>query len=481
MANSVMADMKIKREDLNPATVQLEISCSEDQIKSGFEKAVRELGKKVRVPGFRPGKAPKHMIEEGLNPQALYEKAADVIIRAAYDEVLEKESIKPDGMPSVDISMFHRGGETLDDGKIATPTFDFKMKVPLAPVVELADYKGLQAQKPAVEVTDDEINHQIDELRRGAGKKSEVTTRGIQEGDAVVLSLSVDWDANDTRSFMVIAGQTFPGLDKAIMGMSTDDVKVEELSFPDSFQHEAWKGQKLKTKILVKSVSAFQLPDLTDEFAAAFNFDNVDALKERVREGITTVKQNMVKDMVRDQLLDSLLEKSTVHVADNTWEGVVDRRIRELGAELERNNATFAQYFEANNLTEEQFMDSLRDEAKVNVRRALIIQRLFQDHGMKIENSDVDFHFRQVLAENNVPQDQVDAFTKQYGGQVREEIIFRAMASKVTDLLIENAKVEEVKGSTGGKAPAKASSKSAKAEPKAEKAPAKGTKKPAKK
>jgi len=477
MANSVMADMKIKREDLNPATVQLEISCTEDQIKSGFDKAVRELGKKVRVPGFRPGKAPKHMMEEGLNPQALYEKAADLIIRSAYDQILERESLKPDGMPSVDITMFHRGGETLDDGKTAEPTFDFKMKIPLVPVVELADYKGLAAQRPAITVTDEEVNHQIDELRRGAGKKSEVTNRGIQEGDAVVVALSVDWDANDTRSFMVIAGQTFPGLDKAIMGLSTDDVKVEELEFPESFQHEAWKGQKLKTKILIKSVSAFQLPELTDEFAAAFNFDNVDALKGRVHEGIKAVKDNMVKDMVRDQLLDSLLEKSTVHVADNTWEGVVDRRIRELGAELERNNANFEQYFQANNLTEEQFMESLREEAKVNVRRALIIQRLFQDHGMKIENSDVDFHFRQVLAENNVPQDQVDAFTKQYGGQVREEIIFRAMASKVTDLLIENAKIEEVTGGTG----TKSSSKSAKSEPKADKAPAKGTKKPAKK
>lgn len=464
MSTTGLSEMQVTREDINPATVRLAISCTAEQISAGFDRALRELGKQVKVPGFRPGKAPRKMVEEAVNPQALYENAADMIIRKAYEQAAKQFDLKPEGVPSVDLQQFYRGGETTEDGKTADPTLQFTIKIPLAPVVELADTKGLQAQRPAVTVSEEEVDYQIEELRRGQGTKREVSDRGIQDGDAVVLSLSAD-DA-DPRSFMVIAGQTFPDLDKALQGMAGDDVKSETLSFPDNFQHEAWKGKKLKTKIAVKSVTSFQLPELNDEFAKGYNIDNVEALRERVREGIQRVKDNAVRDMVRDQLLDTLLEKSTVHVAENTWESVVDRRIRELGAELQNRGMDYEQHFKANNLTEEEFLEQLRADAKLNVHRAVVIQKIFQDNGMTISQDDLNGFFRQVLAENNVAPENTESFTKEFGAQIREEVIFRAMTSKVTDYLIEHAEISE-SGSPAEK-PAK---------PKAAKKPASETKK----
>jgi trigger factor len=480
MGNAVVSEMKVERKDLNPSTVQLAIECSEEQIKAGFDRALRELSKKVKIPGFRPGKAPKAMVEEAVNPQALYENAAENIVRKAYETAAENEKLQPEGQPSVDITEFYRGGEKLEDGKIADVSFKFTVKVPLAPVVELGEIKGLKAMQPPVDVTDEEISHQIDELRRGQGKKSEVSDRGIQEGDAVVLSLTVN-DDEASRSFMVIAGQTFPDLDKAMLGLATDDVKAATLNFPENFQHEAWKGQKLKAKISIKSVSAFQLPELDDEFAKGYNFDNIDALKERVRDGITQVKNNAVRDMMRDQLLDAVLESSTVHVADNTWESVVDRRIREMGQELQSRGTTFEAYFKANEVTEEEFMDQLKNDAELNVRRAVVIQKLFVDHKMTYDQGDVNVIYQQVLAENNVPQDQVESFTKQYGAQIREEVIFRAMTNKVTDLLIENAQITVGMPGEGAEKKKKPAAKGEKAEAKPSKTTKDATKKAPKK
>lgn len=441
MSTTGLSEMQVTREDINPATVRLAISCTPDQIEAGFDRALRDLGKKVKVPGFRPGKAPRKMVEESINPQALYENAADVIIRKAYEQAARDFDLKPEGVPTVDLQQFYRGGETTEDGKTAEPTFNFTIKVPLAPVVELAETKGLQAQSPAVTVSDEEIDYQIEELRRGQGTKREVSDRGIQDGDAVVLSLATSDD--DARSFMVIAGQTFPDLDKALLGMSGDDVKSETLNFPDNFQNEAWKGKKIKTKIAVKSVTAFQLPALDDEFAKGYNFDNIDALRERVREGIRQVKENAVRDLVRDQLLDSLLTKSTVHVAENTWESVVERRVRELGAELQSRGSSFEEHLKSNNVTEEEFMEQLKADAQINVHRAVVIQKIFQDNGMTIGADDLNEFFRQVLVENNVAPENVDAFSKEYGAQIREEVVFRAMTSKVTDFLIEHADIAE--------------------------------------
>lgn len=425
--------MKVKREDLNPCTVRLEITCGSDQVKSGFDRALKDLSKQIRVPGFRPGTAPRKMVEDAVNPQALFETAAEHVVRKAFDAAIQQENVKPDGPPAIEITKFERDSHECE----------FNAKIPLPPVVELSDYRGLNAVRPKVEVTDEEIEAQIDEIRRRQGKKQEVTDRGIQPGDAAVINLQASSDESDSRTFMVIAGQTFAGLDEAMTGMSTDEVKVVKLDFPASFQHEAWKGKKVEVRLSVKSVSAVKMPDLDDEFAKGMDFGNVDELKSRVKDAITDAKHNMVKDMLRDQLLDSLLGQSKVQVADTTWESVVVRRVQELTEELGRRNSNLEEYCKANGMTIDEFRASLEKEALVNVQRAVVIQKIFSDNGMKIESNDVDRHFRHILAENKIEPEKADAFAKEYAQQIREEIVFRAMASKVTDLLVEHAKIEE--------------------------------------
>jgi len=480
MSTAVTSDLTIKREDLNPCTVKLLVSCPTDAVTAGFDKAIRDLGKRISVPGFRKGMAPRKMVEDALNPQAVYETAAENIVRKAFDKALEQSELKPEGQPNVEISKFYRGGEPLEEGGTAEPTMEFTMTVPLAPVVELADYKGLEAQRPEIAVSDEEIDAQIEELRRRQGKKQEVTDRGVQEGDAAVINLKADGEEGDGRTFMVIAGQTFEGLDKALVGMNTDEVKSAKLDFPENFQHDAWKGTKQSVRILVKSVTAIQMPDLDDAFAKGFDIDNVAELRERVKEGITTAKDNMASEMVRDQLLDNLLGASTVHVADNTWQSVVMRRAEEMQQELAQRGATLEDYVKANGMTLEEFQKNLEGEALVNVKRAVVIQKIFNENDMKITDEDVAVHFRQILAENNVPANQVEDFSRQFGGQIREEIIFRAMATKVTALLLEHAKITTLKAGEAPKATKPAKATKAKKE-EGEEAPAtkssKGTKK----
>ncbi|MDI9641304.1 trigger factor [Kamptonema cortianum] len=465
MSSAVTSEMQIRREDLNPCTVKLDIVCTPEQVKAGFDKAVRELSKKVNVPGFRKGMAPKKMVEDMLNPQALYETAADHVVRKAYQEALERESLTPDSTPSVDISKFYRGGEPTEDGKVAEATMEFSLKVPLKAIVELADTKGLQAERPPITVTDEEVEAQIEELRRRSGKKAEVTDRGIQDGDAAVVNLKSDKDETDERTFMLVAGQTFPELDAVLKGMTVEEVKSATLNFPETFQHEAWKGKSLKVRITVRSISTNKMPELDDAFAQSFSIESVDSMKEQIREGIKQAKEEMAKEMLRDQLLDDLISKSKVHVADTTWESVVARRLNDFGTELQNRNLTPEDYFKSSGLTEDEFRANLEKEAKVNVERAVVIQKIFQDNGMKIEAADIDAQFRRILAENNVPQDKVDQFAQQYGAQIREEIMFRVMASKVADLLIESAQITEASGEKAPKAPkpkAKATSKSGK-------------------
>lgn len=426
--------MKVSREDLNRATVLLTIECSADQVKAGFDKAVKKLGKKVRVPGFRPGMAPKKLVEEALNPQALFETAAQNIVEEAYSSAIEKEGVEPNGMPSIDITKFER----------EDPACEFTAKVPLKPIVELGEYKGLKAERVVVTVTDEEVEAQIEEMRRRGGEKKEITDRGVQEGDVAVVNIKVDKEEGDGRTFMIVAGQTFAGLDKAIAGMNPEDSKSVTLEFPESFQHKEWAGSKKKSTVSIKSISAVEMPELDDEFAQGFQAENVDDLKSKVKDAIESAKERSSEEMLRDNLLDLLLQSSEVEVAENTWEQVVNRRMQELEQEGQRVGKSLEEYIQANGMDVEEFTTNLTEEAKVNVRRAVIIDKIFQENKMEVTNEDVGLHMTQIAMENRVPRDKFEEFVKQYGPQLREEVIFRTMANKVTDLLVEHAQITEV-------------------------------------
>lgn len=447
MSSAVSSDMQVKREDLNACTVLLEVSCSADQVKAGFDKAVKKLGKKVRIPGFRPGLAPKKMVEEALNPQALFETAAEEIINTAYKAALEKESLEPNGYPAIDITKFEK----------EEPTCEFTAKVPLKPVVELAEYKGLEANKVAVSVSDEEVEQHIEEFRRRGGEKKEVTDRGVQEGDVAVVTIKVDGEEGEGRTFMIVAGQTFADLDKALTGMDTEDTKSVTLNFPESFQHKGWAGSKKKATVSVKSISAVQLPDLDDDFAKSLNTENVDDLKQKVRDGILDAKERSAEEMLRDNLLDTLLAQSKIEVADNTWEQVVRQRMDDFEREADRQQRTLEDLVSTSGMNVEEFTNNLTEEAKVNVRRAVVIEKIFTDNEMKVTNEDVGLHLTQIAMENRVPREQFEQFVKEYGPQLREEVIFRTMAAKVTDLLVEHAKITEVEaGAEEAPAPKKA-------------------------
>ncbi len=447
--------MKVTREELNPCTIQLAISCSSDQVTAGFNKALKQLGKKVRIPGFRPGMAPKKLVEDAINPQALFEAAAEEIVKNSYEAAIVDEKLEPHGLPSINIEKLEKD----------EPVCEFTAKIPLKPIVELTEYKGLKADKVIPSATDEEIAAQIDELRRRGGEKKEVTGRGVEEGDVAVVNLKADGESGDGRTFMVVAGQTFDGLDKAIKGMAPEEMKAAKLDFPENFQNPDWAGKKkVACQVTVRSISAVTMPELDDDFAQSLQTDNVEELKTRIKDAILDAKERSINEMLRDNLLDQIVNSSKVEVADNTWEQVVDRRLREMQAEAEQQKTTVQAVLGANGMSEEEFLTKLSAEAKVNVKRAVVIDKIFQDNKMEVTNEDVGLHLSSIAQENQVPRERFEEFVKAYGPQLREEVIFRTMASKVTDMLVEAAQITEIAENSEEKPAKKATKRTKKAD-----------------
>lgn len=424
--------MQVTREDLNPCTVQLTIACDADQVKQGFERAYKQLAKTIRVPGFRPGHAPKNLVQSMIPKNDLYEQAADNIVRGAFKAAIEQEKLTPYSQPSVDL-------KELDEeaGKA-----DFVAKIPLKPVVELGDYKGLEAEQPPVDVSDEEVEAQIHELRARKSTREAVTHRGVEEGDVAVVNIRAEGESGDGRNFMTIAGQTFPQLDQALVGMQSEELKSLELSFPDTFQEKDWAGKTMKCQVTLRSVNAVKMPELDDDFAQSLSAESVESLRNRVRELIGQAKLNMAHEYVVEQLLEALLKTSTIHVPDTMWESVASRRLQELHADQQQKGKTMEEYAKEQGMTLDELVEAWKTESKLHVQRAVAVRDIFANENMNLANAELNRELLAMAQEFEMDPKELLATLKK--NQALDELHFRAIFRKVTEFLKENAKLKEV-------------------------------------
>jgi len=423
--------MQVTREDLNPCTIKLTVVCEPEEVKTGFEIAFRKLTKKVRLPGFRPGKAPKGMLEQFVDSQDLKDAASEEIVLKLYPKAVEHESLDVDRttMPQLTINEIDKGESKCE----------FTAKVPLPPKVELGDYNALPVSRPSADVTEEEIDFQIAELRKRGGTREAVTDRGVEEGDMAVLNLKPEGVEGDGRNFMTIAGQTFPQLDGAIMGMHVEEIKNILVTFPENFQEKDWAGKTYEVQVTLNSLSGVRLPELDDQFAQSLNTENVDELRIRLREAIGSAKQQMIKQMVHEKLVDELMTRSQVAVSDNMWENLATRRLNELAQEQAGNGKTLEAYAKENGMTVEQFAHAWRDKAKLEVERALLIQAVFSGEKMTVNEADLREELIILAKELSVnPAELLEDMSK---NNTIEELHFRALSRKVGDFLLASADV----------------------------------------
>ncbi len=446
--------MQVTREDLNACTVKLTIVCDPDEVKAGFDKAYKQMAKQVKLPGFRPGHAPRAMLEKVVQKNELYDQAADNIVRVTFKAAIAEQGLEPDPTtrPSVELNVLDQ-----DENKA-----EFSAKVPLPPKVSLGDYNNLPVVRQPLDVSESEIDQQIDAFRKRQQTREVVTDRGVEEGDVAVVNIKVDGEEGEGRNFMIIAGQTFAQLDATLAAMHVEEMKSLDLEFPANFQEKDWAGKTLHAKVTVNSLSTVKLPSLDDDFAKSLQAENIDQLRTRMREALGQAKLQMTTEMLHEQLLDKLHERSDVNVSDNMWEALAARRLQETAEEQRKNNKTLEQYSAENGMTVDQLIEAWKEKAKLHVERALLIREVFSAEQMQLTNDELNKELYAMAAEYGIGPEEMLNLLRQ--NEALDELQFRSISRKVGDFLLSKAAVSE-EGETPAAKPAKAAAK-----PKAEKA-----------
>lgn len=391
----------------------LEVSVPVELVQQAEEQTARSYASTVRLPGFRPGKAPAALVRKRFK-DAIRQQTLESILQDAYQEVVSREQLKVASTP-------HLHGVRFDEGKPLV----FELHVEVRPEISLARTQGFKLTRPAAAVTDEGVRDQIAQLRDQRASWTPVTEKPAP-GDLVTVVLSTADDAGvfpEGKEYRLAlgGGQAIPGIEELIMRLTPGETVDESVRWPDDFPDEAQRGKAKAVRVTLQEVKCKSLPELDDAFARAVgDFESLDALNAAVRTDLESHAQREADASVRQQLIDQIVQANAFDVPPSWVTQLVDG------------------YMKAYQLPDderERFTAEFRPVAERQVRRDLIIESIAEREQLKASEADVDERVAEVAQKRSADPGQVYA-SLQKAGRIQE--IERAITEeKVFKWLLE--------------------------------------------
>ena len=392
--------MKSTVENLSPTRVRLAVEVPFDDLKPNLEKAYKEIGQQVRVPGFRPGKVPARIIDQRVGRGAVLQEAVNEALPRLYGEAAREHELVPVGQPEIDIT-------NLDD--TTEGSLSFTAEVDVRPEVTLPEIDGLAVTVDDTTVSDADVDEQLAELRDRFGTLKGVD-RPVEEGDYVSIDLvskvgdeEVEGGSATGLSYVVGSNDLADGLDEAITGKSAGDTAT----FSTTLRQGEHAGEEAEVTATVRSVKVKELPEVDDEFAQlASEFDTVDELRDDLRTRLARVKTLEQGAQARDKLLEKLIETVDFPLPESAVKAEVDYREHDVVHSLGHDDTLVDRYLEAQGKTREEFQAELRESAEKSVRAQFILDAVAEKTEVQIGDAELtEYLVRQAARYQMAPQE----------------------------------------------------------------------------
>ncbi|GIE87802.1 trigger factor [Actinoplanes regularis] len=372
--------MKSTVETLSPTRVKLAIEVPFEELKPSLQKAYREIGAQVQVPGFRKGKVPAAVIDQRVGRGAVLNEAVQEAIPQQILAAVQEHDVKTLGRPEVAITEFS------DNAPLK-----FTAEVDVRPEIVVPDLSTITVEVPAVAIGDNEIDEQINGLRERFATLKTVE-RAAAEGDYVQLDLNATVDGEEVPggsasniSHEVGSKQLLPGLDEVLVGLSAGD----ESTFTTQLVGGDFAGRDAEVKVVVRTVKDKQLPEIDDEFAQlASEFDTLEELRGDLRERLTRAKKVEQIYAARDEALKQLVEAAAIPAPEGVVKDEVEGRKQAMTDQLERIGATLQDYLDSEEKTEEQIDQELTEAAQEGVRIQLLLDTVADAEDVQVTDDE---------------------------------------------------------------------------------------------
>ncbi len=389
--------MKIEQQELEDRQVQLTVEVPDDESQAALRSAARRLSKAARIPGFRPGKAPYNIVVRQFGEEAVLEEALETLGQKIYRQAIDEQDISPFAPGSF-------------DEVISKQPLVLQFTIPLAPKVDLDDYKALRLPYEAPEVSDEDLKEVLENLRQGQAL-IEPVERPAQMSDLAVADVTAELQPDDDgeaeslideKGVSLIleeeADWPFPGIADHLEGLEAGSELDVEYTFPDDYPSETLRGRTAAFHLTVQDVKSRFVPQWSDDLARNLGeFEDLLDLRIKVRKQIQEQATQRAENEYADQALDALLERSTIEFPPVLLEEEIDDMVRDFEGRLRGQNLTLDDYLKIEGKSHEDLRAGFADRARDRLKRALALGRLVELEDLKVEPLEIDAEIDRIM------------------------------------------------------------------------------------
>ncbi|GGP13602.1 trigger factor [Oceanobacillus neutriphilus] len=425
---------KWEKQEGNKGVLTFEVTTEEfDQ---ALDQAFKKVSKDVQVPGFRKGKIPRGIFEKRFGVESLYQDAVDIVLPGAYSKAVDEAEIFPIAQPSIDIDQIEKGQPLV-----------FTAEVEVKPEVKLGEYKGLEVEEQSVEVTDEDVEQEIENLRERQAELVVKEDSEIENGDTAVIDFegfkdgeAFEGGQGENHSLEIGSGQFIPGFEEQLIGKKAGDETEVKVTFPEEYHAEDLAGQEAVFKVKIHEVKAKELPELDDEFAKDVDEDveTLDELKAKKREELETNKKQQAENEKREELLQQASDNIEVEIPEAMVDTEVNQMVREFEQQLQMQGMTLEMYSQFSGQDEDALKEQMRADAEKRVKTNLTLEAIAEAEDLKATEEDIDAELEKMGSMYGVEKEQL---VQMLGGStetLENDLKMRA----AIDFLAENSKTK---------------------------------------
>ena len=419
----------------------LEVTVAVDQVEGAYQKAFGRAAKRLRLPGFRPGKVPVNMARKYISDEGLTNDVVDEVVPRAYVEALRQNNLQPISQPKWELLQRERGKDLI-----------FKVSFEVKPVIEVQDYKGVELKNEREDITDEKVAESLDELRNAQARIVDLAeTRPLQEGDLALVDYrsTLDGEAVEggaaSNYLMEVNREHFiPGFVDHLIGAVADQEKEFDITFPEDYPNKVLAGNLVHFHFKLHQIKVRELPAADDEFAKSMSpHATIDELRADIRERLEANSERKVREQVAIKIIDRLLSQVSAEMVPRSLHQYRTQvEIRRRMQQIEQAGLTVERYLADRNVSQQQWVGELSVMGMLESRVEILLNSIATKEGLLPEDSEIEELLTVEAHNRGVSLATLRQTIEKEGSE--SLIRYALLRAKVMDFLFDNAKVEYV-------------------------------------
>ena len=435
--------MSVQVEKLEKNMAKLTIEVSAEEFDAAIEQAYQKDKKKISLPGFRKGKAPRKMIEKMYGTGVFYEDAANIVIPKAYSEAAKECGEEIVSQPEISVTQIGAG-----------QPFIFTAEVALKPAVTLGDYKGVEVEKTPVEVSEEEVDKEVDKERENNSRTIDVDDRAVEKGDMIKLNFEGFVDGTpfeggkaEDYSLTIGSGSFIPGFEDQLIGAKIGEEVEVNVTFPEEYHAAELKGKPAVFKCTVNEIKVKELPEADDEFAKDVSeFDTLAEYKDDIRAKLLEKKTADAKREKQNKTVAKAVENATMEIPEAMITEQVRRMADDFARRLQSQGLSMDQYMQFTGLTMDALAQQMRPEALKRIQNSLVLEAIAKTENIEVSDEKVNEEIEKMAAAYKMEADKLkELIGDAEKEQMKSDLAIQAAVDMITDAAVEveAAKEEE--------------------------------------